>query len=161
MTISSWILSIVGISILSVLLDLFLPEGQMNGHIKNVFNFAIILVIVAPLPKFISSSYNAENLFDSNEIVLQEDYIYQLNRDKLTYLEQSIENKPTMDGFLNVDISISADIFTTNLVIETVFVDLSNLVIEPKSEHIDIEKEVIDAVSKYISIKKECIVLSG
>ena len=41
--ISSWILTVVGVCVMSVLLDLFMPEGETNFHIKSIVNFAIIL----------------------------------------------------------------------------------------------------------------------
>ncbi len=161
MSISSWILSIAGICILSVLIDLFLPDGKSSSHIKNIFNFVIILVIIAPLPNLLQKDFDASLIFNENEIVLQEDYIYQLNRDKLTMLEKSIENKLTDNGLLNIDISISANIFTTQMTIDAVYVDLSNLVIQDNSEHINIENEVIEVIISFIDIEKENINFSG
>ena len=161
MSISGWILSIAGISILSVLIDLFLPNGETNSHIKTVFNYVIIFVIIAPLPALIKSDFDTSSLFTETEIVLQEDYIYQLNRDKLTMLETGIENTLDSRGLENVDVSISADIFTTVMQIETIYVDFSNLVIRTEAEHIDIENEAVDVITSFIEIKKENIVFSG
>ena len=161
MSISGWILSIAGISILSVLIDLFLPNGETNSHIKTVFNYVIIFVIIAPLPALIKSDFDTSSLFTETEIVLQEDYIYQLNRDKLTMLETGIEKTLDSRGLENVDVSISADIFTTIMQIETIYVDFSNLVIRTEAEHIDIENEAVDVITSFIEIKKENIVFSG
>ncbi len=161
MTISAWILSIAGICILSVLIDLFLPEGSSSSHIKTIFNFVIIFVIIAPLPGLLQKDFDASLIFNENEIVLQEDYIYQLNRDKLTMLEKTIENKLTNDGLLNIDISISANIFTTQMTIDAVYVDLSNLVIQDNLEHINIENEIIEVIISFIDIEKEKINFSG
>ncbi len=161
MSISGWILSIAGISILSVLIDLFLPNGETNSHIKTVFNYVIIFVIIAPLPALIKSDFDTSSLFTETEIVLQEDYIYQLNRDKLTMLETGIEKTLDSRGLENVDVSISADIFTTVMQIETIYVDFSNLVIRTEAEHIDIENEAVDVITSFIEIKKENIVFSG
>ena len=161
MSISGWILSIAGISTLSVLIDLFLPNGETNSHIKTVFNYVIIFVIIAPLPALIKSDFDTSSLFTETEIVLQEDYIYQLNRDKLTMLETGIEKTLHSRGLENVDVSISADIFTTVMQIETIYVDFSNLVIRTEAEHIDIENEAVDVITSFIEIKKENIVFSG
>ncbi len=161
MTVSSWILSIAGICILSVLIDLFLPDGNSSSHIKTLFNFVIILVIIAPLPNLLKKDFSASIIFNKDEIVIQEDYIYQLNRDKLTMLEKSIENKLSEDGLSNIDISISADIFTLQMTIDAVYVDLSNLVIQENSSHINIENEVIEVIVSFIDIKKENINFSG
>ena len=151
MTISSWILSIAGVSLLSVLIDLFLPEGSINGYIKTVFNFAIILVIVTPVPSLLHKEFDTSLMFSNQEIVINNEYIYQLNRDKLTMLEQGIETKLEKEGLLNIDISISADIFTTQMLIESIYVDLSNLVISNNDKHINIENEIIEVISPVTS----------
>ena len=160
-SISSWVLSIAGICVLSVLIDLFLPEGKINSYIKSIFNFAIVLVVITPLPSLIKSDFDSSSLFTNSNIVLQEDYIYQLNRDKLTMLEKNIEDKLKNNGFLNVDISISADIFTTKMTIDAIFVDLSNLVIQQNNQHIDIKNEIINIINSYVELKKEAIIFSG
>lgn len=161
MNISAWILSIAGVSVLSILIDLFLPNGETNSHIKTVFNYVIIFVIIAPLPSLIKSDFDTSSIFTESEIVLQEDYIYQLNRDKLTMLETSMEKELDDRGLKYVDISISADIFTTVMKIETIYVDFSSLVIVGDEEHIDIENEAVDVITSFVNIEKENIVFSG
>lgn len=159
---SSWVLSIAGICILSVLIDLFLPSGQMSSHIKSIFNFIIILVIIAPIPKFIKNyQVDYSSFINTSEIELQDDYLYQLNRDKLTALENEIENGIKKRGILNVEVAISADIFTKTMEINGVFVDLTNVVIEKNGQHIDIKKEVEEVILSKIDIEKEKIEYSG
>lgn len=160
MSISSWVLSIAGICVVSVLIDLFLPQGQMSGHIKTVFNFIIIFVIMVPIPNLVNLEIDSSTWFSSQQIQLQEDYIYQLNRDKLTLLEKSIEDSLYDNGMINIDISLSADIFTYQMQIETVYVDLSNLVIEKNDKHIDIENEVVKVITSFININEGAIVFS-
>ncbi len=159
---SSWVLSIAGICILSVLIDLFLPSGQISSHIKTVFNFIIIFVIIAPIPKFIKNyQVDYSSFINTSEIELQEDYIYQLNRDKLTALENEIKNGIKSRGILNVDIAISADIFVKAMEINGIFVDLTNAVIEKNEQHIDIKKEVEEVILSKVNIEKEKIEYSG
>ncbi len=161
MNVSAWVLSIAGVSVLSILIDLFLPNGETNSHIKTVFNYVIIFVIIAPLPSLIKSDFDTSSIFTESEIVLQEDYIYQLNRDKLTMLETSMEKELDDRGLKYIDISISADIFTTVMKIETIYVDFSSLVIVGDEEHIDIENEAVDVITSFVNIEKENIVFSG
>ena len=47
--ISSWIMSIAGIICLSVIVELVLPDGQLNRYIKGIFSFIILLVIISPI----------------------------------------------------------------------------------------------------------------
>lgn len=161
MTISSWILSIAGVCVLSVIVDLFVSEGQTASHIKTVFNYVIILVILAPLPSLIKNDVNVGDFINKEEIILQEDFIYQLNNNKLLKLEQDIESDLSEKGFTQIEISISADIFASVMQVEAVFVDLSNMVIIENGRNINIEKEVTEIILKYVDIEKEKVFFDG
>ena len=80
---STWIISIAGVICLSVIVELVLPEGQMNRYIKGTFSFVIILVIVMPIPKLLGTKLDFSNIFDYGDIQVDDDYIYQLNLDKI------------------------------------------------------------------------------
>ena len=160
MSLSSWVLSIAVICILSVLIDLFLPQGVMSEHVKTVFNFIIILVFIMPIPNLFESQKDSLTFFNTTTIEIQEDFIYQLNRDKLTMLENKIEDTLEKNKILNIDISLSANIFEVQMQIEAVYVDLSNLVIENNEQHINIKNEVVKVISSFIEINKEGIIFS-
>ena len=147
---TAWILSIAGVTILSVVVDLILPSGQTAKYIKNIFAFVMILVIISPLPALIKGNFNVNDIFESEEIVLQEDYIYQVNRDKLTALEKEITSSLEEKGIKNVVVTINADIFQIEMKILEVNVDLSDLVIDGNSGHIDIEKAITEVVNRLV-----------
>lgn len=147
---TAWILSIAGVTILSVVVDLILPSGQTAKYIKNIFAFVMILVIISPLPALIKGNFNVNDIFESEEIVLQEDYIYQVNRDKLTALEEEITSSLEEKGIKNVVVTINADIFQIEMKILEVNVDLSDLVIDENSGHIDIEKAITEVVDRLV-----------
>ena len=147
---TAWILSIAGVTILSVVVDLILPSGQTAKYIKNIFAFVMILVIISPLPALIKGNFNVNDIFESEEIVLQEDYIYQVNRDKLTALEKEITSSLEEKGIKNVVVTINADIFQIEMKILEVNVDLSDLVIDENSGHIDIEKAITEVVNRLV-----------
>ena len=147
---TAWILSIAGVTILSVVVDLILPSGQTAKYIKNIFAFVMILVIISPLPALIKGNFNVNDIFESEEIVLQEDYIYQVNRDKLTALEKEITSSLEEKGIKNVVVTINADIFQIEMKILEVNVDLSDLVIDENSGHIDIEKAITEVVDRLV-----------
>ena len=147
---TAWILSIAGVTILSVVVDLILPSGQTAKYIKNIFAFVMILVIISPLPALIKGNFNVNDIFESEEIVLQEDYIYQVNKDKLTALEEEITSSLEEKGIKNVVVTINADIFQIEMKILEVNVDLSDLVIDENSGHIDIEKAITEVVNRLV-----------
>ncbi len=157
---SAWILSIAGVCMMSVVVDLVLPSGQTAKYIKNIFGYIIVLVIIWPLPSIVKGNFDFGSIFESQEIVLQEDFIYQVNRDKLTSIEKLLEEQIEELGLKNVDVSISANIFTTDMTVDEIFVDLTNLVIDEKAEHIDIEKAIVELVMDIVEIEESKVVFS-
>ncbi len=130
--ISSWLLSIAGVIILSVLAEFVLPDGQINKYTKVIFSFVVLLVIIAPLPKILNKDFDFSQFFKSEENVLQEDYLYQVNLDKLTALNQKIVAEIKDEGLNGVEVSINANVLCKELEIFGVYVDLENLKFDKK-----------------------------
>lgn len=124
--ISSWLLSIAGVVLLCVLCEFIIPDGQMNKYVKSIFSFVILLVIILPLPKIFKSEIDIENLlkFDTS---LQENYLEQINLDKLNLLSEQVSKKIREEGFENVVVSINANIFATTLEVFGMTVDIKNM----------------------------------
>ena len=160
-SISTWLLSIAGVSILSILIDVILPSGQTNKYIKGIFAFCMILVIISPIPRLINKELSFEDIIVVEDITIDKEFIYQSNRDKLTLIKSQIESELDEIGISSVYVSVNGDIFSEKMKIENVFVDLSEMVINQNGQHIDIEKTVKDAVRKFVSIEEEQIIING
>lgn len=157
---SVWVLSIAGICVLSVLVELILPEGQTRKYIKAIFSFFVIVVIIAPLPKLVKSDIDIDSIIAGDDVTIQEDFIHQLNRDKLDAIASNIEGDLKEQGIDGTQVLLSANIFSSNLKIEAVFVDLFELVISDEVEHINTHEIIIKTVKKYIDIEEENIVFN-
>lgn len=160
MTLSSWLLSIAGISVLSVLIDVILPSGQTNKYIKGIFAFCMVFVIISPIPNFLNKEFNLDTIFTSSVIDIKEDFIYQVNRTKLSYLEKQISNEFENNMLKGVNIVVNGDIFEIEMQIKNVYVDLADLVINENTQHIDIRKTAKEIVLKYVDIKEEKIIFN-
>lgn len=125
--VSSWLLSITCIVILSVLTEFVLPEGQINKYIKVIFSFVILLVIIMPLPKLLGKEFELKNLFESSQSELQENYLYQVNLNKLNSLSKDIDKKILDVGMKNVVVSINSNILAEKLEILCVYVNLKDI----------------------------------
>ena len=158
--ISSWTMAVAGICVIGVLVDLILPNGQTKKYIKGVFAFIVVLVIISPLPSILKKEFTIEDIFEENSIVIQEDFIYQVNKNRLETLENMIVSDLEEKGIHNISIIISANIFTSEMKIDTVFVDLSQIVINENIEHIDINELVVNSILKYIQIEKSQIIFN-
>lgn len=155
--ISAWIMSVAGISILSVIVDLIMPNGQTKKYIKGIFAFVIVLVVISPLPSLINKNFKIDDIFQ-DKINIQENYVYEVNRIKIENLEESILKDLSNSGLKGVNININANIFTTDLEINTIFVDLSQVVINPNLQHIDINELIKSSIFKFISIDSSKII---
>lgn len=153
-SVSAWLLSIAGIILLSVMAELVLPDGQMNKYTKVIFSFAILLVIIMPLPQLFGKDFDINKFFNYSESTLQEDYLYQVNLDKLTALNEGISADLESAGLKNVVVSINANILAENLEIYGVFVDLCDLEYGEsfKSKDISHAKAKISQIIKSYSI---------
>ena len=158
--ITSWLLSIAGVSILSVLVDVILPSGQTNKFIKGIFAFCMVFVIISPIPKLINSDFKFDNIINVEDITIDKEFIYQSNRDKLNLTKAQIESELNEIGISEITVSVNGDIFSENMKIENVFVDLSEMVINENVGHIDIEKTVKQAVRKYVNLQEDQIIFN-
>lgn len=156
--ISAWILSIAGVICLSVVVELILPEGQMNKYIKSIFSFIIIFVIILPLPKLLGSKFDFSNIFEYSQIEIDDDYLAQVNLDKLNKLQSEIEEDITKQGYENVKVYINGNIFDNAMQISSIKVDLSNLVITENAEHKSIQKikkHITSIICEHVKIGEE------
>ena len=162
-SISAWIMSITGIICLSVLVELILPNGQMNKYIKGIFSFIILLVIISPIPKLLHKEFDYTNMFGNNEIQVQEDYIYQINLDKISAIQNNINDEIVSYGYCNVVARIDSDIFDSTISFKAVYVDLSQLNISKEAVHtniIDIKKDILKIVTSLTNLENERVVFN-
>lgn len=151
--VSSWLLSIAGVIILSVLAEFVLPDGQINRYIKVIFSFVTLLVIILPLPNLFGKEFDLSKFFGSESENLQENYLYQLNLDKLTALQKDITDDISKSGLKNVKVSINANILEEDLKILSIYVDLCEIEYADNFENKNIQtaktviREILDDYS--------------
>lgn len=159
--VSSWVLSIVGIIILSILVDVILPDdAKISKFIKNIFGYLIIIVILSPIFTFFSKKdFNLDNLFSISAVEVQENFVAKVNRQYLDQIEKDIEKKCEDSGFKFVEVGIEADIFESSMTIKNVNINLSKVSVADKNK--DVRSSIIDIVESFIKIDKELIVFYG
>ena len=55
---SGYILSILGIVIVGVLVDIVVPSGTINKYIKSIYAIFVLAVILSPVIKFLSNTHD-------------------------------------------------------------------------------------------------------
>ena len=163
-SISAWVMSIAGIVCLSVLVELIMPSGQMNKYIKGIFSFIVLFVIISPIPTLLGKKINIDNVFDSSSTLqVQDNYLYQLNLDKVSAMQNEINAQIQDLGYSNVQARIDCDIFSSSIVIRAIYVDLPHLIITENARHTDIleiKKDIVLLASSAANIKEERVVFN-
>ena len=162
--ISGWILSIAGIICISVIIELLLPNGQMNRYIKGVLSFLVILIVIMPIPKLLNKDFDFSNIFNNEIYEIDSDYLYQVNIDKMNGIKETIENKVEERGYKNVSVYLNCDIFDNTMQFKSIYVDLSDLVISENAEHNNItkiKKDISNIIMTVVDIDEEAILYDG
>ena len=152
--VSQWLLSITGVILLSVLAEFVLPEGQINKYTKVIFSFVVLLVVIMPLPKLFGKDIDISHFFSSGESVLQENYLEQTNLNKLSAINKDLNASLESFGFENVEVSINANIFASQLEIYWIEVDLTNAKYKDKTKDIAWLKMQINEIIDEFAILK-------
>ncbi len=154
--ISAWLLSIACVVILSVLAEFVLPEGQINKYTKVIFSFVILLVIIMPLPSLFGKEFKFENFLGTGDASIQENYLYQLNINKISAVTEDISEQIEKVGIRGVKISINADVLTDKMEIFAVQVDVREIEYAENCESKDIVKakmKICDIISGFDLLK--------
>lgn len=161
MSVSSWVLSVAGICLLSVMLENILPDGKTQSQLKKVIKYMVVVTVILPLPKLFNSEISLDSFLNNSEIIIQDEYIYNINQSKLESWQESIILDLEEKGILGVTVSISANIFEKNMIIDAVYVDLYNMVISDDLKNINIKTEVVNVIMDYVDVKEGDVVFNG
>ena len=153
-----YLLSILGVVILGVVIDVILPSGSTSKYISGIFAIIVMFVIISPVLTWIKSGYNIQDYFTLQDISLDEKLLYSINKSKFTQLEEEVEQELADNGYNNVKVDIQFDIEATNVKITQVLVDLSNIVINVNSENINRYVYIRQVIQSKLNITKEVIV---
>lgn len=162
MDLSAYLMSIVGVVILGILIDLVLPEGKINKYTKSIMAIFVIGVILSPLTTLLKSPPNPDFSMQSSNYTLDQSLLDNLNRQNMLVISNNIESFLAENGYQNVDISITTENNDGEVKIKYIYVNLCDLVITKNLEHIDYTTKIKELVIKLVeNINEEQIVLYG
>ena len=88
---STWIMSIVIIATVGVLIDVIIPEGEMDKYIKGIFSILVIFVIISPLPALLKKDWNLElESIGSDKVSVDNDFIESLKEDEYETVREEL-----------------------------------------------------------------------
>ena len=154
--ISSYSLSIVGIVFLGVLVDIILPDGDMNRYIKGMFAMIAVFVIVSPISKLVNADINLEKIADTtNHIQVDDDFLEATKNQYIISLQNTLKARLIDAGYSNVIVTIQGYLSNNVLAIEKVKIDISNMVLTMDKQHINKYVEITKIAVETLNVE-EC-----
>lgn len=155
---SGYLLTLLGIVLLGVLIEVILPSGTTSKYISGIFSIFVMFVILSPILTWIRSDYKLSDYFTKTDIQLNEKLLYNINNSKLSEIEQVIIEELNTNGYTNVKIDIQFEMEADNVKITQVLVDLQNLVINQNTVNINKYVYIRQVVMSHIAVTEEVIV---
>lgn len=155
---SYYLLTLLGVILLGVLVDVLLPSGSTAKYISGIFSIFVVFVIINPLLSFIKNGYNLRDYFSSEQIELDGQLLASFNKSKVQAVEQDIEQELASNGYEGVDIQIQFEMQDEDVKITQVVADISNLVIKENSVNINKYVYIRQVVMSKVAVSEEVIV---
>ena len=154
---TGYILSILGIVVAGVFIDIIIPSGTINKYIRGIYSIFVVAVLVSPVVKLLNKSQDFSITYEEyniNENLLK--YIYTM---RCQSLETNLENALKEEGFANVDIILNFSIENNELKYNLCNVNLKNLVITPDKQHINKYEFIRKVVKENTNLTDEEIII--
>ena len=153
-----YILSILGIVIVGILIDIIIPSGAINKYIKSVYSVFIVAVIVMPIVKFFNK--NKDFVIHYQDYEISDKLLNYISNKQVQELESRIEFELDSSGFKEIDIILKFEIKDNQLFYNSCVVNLENLVIESNSQHIISYDYIKEVIIKHTNLTEEVIVIN-
>ena len=155
---SGYVLSILGIVLLGVIIDVIIPSGNISKYIKSVFSIFVVAVIISPVVNFLSNKNGIKLEYDNYEMDKQLiEYIFEKRTENE---ENKIEIYLKDNGFDGIDINLNYSINNNELDYISCTVNLKNLVISADKQHINKYEFITKTVKDFTNLTDEEIVIN-
>ena len=152
---AQYILSILGIVIAGIVIDIIIPSGNISKFIKSVYAIFVVAIIINPLINFVSNKKDFNIKYVDYEI--SEKLLSYIHNQQIKSKQENIIQILNLNGFENVDIILNYSTKNSELVINSCSVNLENVVISKESQHINIYEFIIEVVNNETNLTNEVI----
>ena len=155
---SGYVLSILGIVLLGVIIDVIIPSGNISKYIKSIFSIFVVAVIISPVVTFLSNKNGIKLDYDNYEMDKQLiEYIFEKRTENE---ENKIEIYLKDNGFDKIDINLNYLINNNELDYISCTINLQNLVISADKQHINKYEFITKTVKDFTNLTDEEIVIN-
>jgi len=155
---SSYILSLLGIVLVSVLIEIILPSGQTSKYIKSILAVFVIYVCVSPIINFLKSDFDINKYINKENINIDETLLKEIYKEQATIKALDIEKAFEEKGFKNVKVRLTYKIVENELIFEKAIVNIGNLVITGTNQNINKYDYIRGYLVESLCLKEENVV---
>lgn len=159
MVMSQWLLSITGVVLIGVLVELLLTDSPMSKFVRSIYAFFILFVIVQPLPQFLNSA--SEMVGGEVSLPINTELLATINAQSAAALERRVVSELERAGYTDVIIVIECDKTASAFKAARVFVNAYGAVITKPNSNIDMKKEITDIVRAVTVVDESKIFYAG
>ncbi len=153
---SGYILTILGIVLAGILIDIIVPTGKINKYIKSIFAIFVVAVILMPVVKFIAKSDEITINYTDYEIEQNlMDYIFS---SRVTAYENEIIEVLENNGLSNIDIKINYSINSNELSLNSCEVNLKNMTSSNIEMHNNRYEFIAETIKEITNLTDEVII---
>ena len=153
---SGYILTILGIVLAGILIDIIVPTGKINKYIKSIFAIFVVAVILMPVVKFIAKSDEITINYTDYEIEQNlMDYIFS---SRVTAYENEIIEVLENNGLSNIDIKINYSINSNELSLNSCEVNLKNMTSSNIEMHNNRYEFIAETIKEITNLTYEVII---
>ena len=153
--ISRWIISISGMVLIGVLIEVVLPDGKMSKLLKSIVGIFSVLIIILPLKNFDFNSLNFSNI---SEFVIDEKFVEERESEKIILVEKEVERNLELNGYKYVSVKILGNYSGSELQITNVFVDIANIVLIDENLNIDKYTNIMAIIKASLNVSEEHVI---
>ena len=150
---AGYVLSVLGIVVAGVIIDVIIPSGQINKYIKSIYSIFVVAVLLSPLIKIVNGSKKIEFTYTNFE--MDQSLIEYINEQKVENLQKTISQNLYENGFKNVDILINYSINDNIITYNSCIVNLKNLAIDDNVQHINKYEFIKDTIKSTVDLTEE------
>lgn len=153
--ISVWIISVTVATLIASLVDVVMPQGKMSKMIKSVMGVFILIVIISPIKSIDLSKVDLSKLSSFN---IDYNFVAERSDDIMSSLKDTIQDNLEDNGYQAVSVKINGEYKGGNIHINSVCVDLSNLVINGQAMNIDKYTNIVAIIRKTIDVEEDNVI---
>ena len=140
MKMSSWILSIVGVSLLTILCNVIMPDDKLNKYVKTVCSLVVVSVMFSPILGIIQNlSFQLDDLEQVNNNVNLETYFVEQTVEDI---ERRLEEELDANAIVGCTVEIYYHVSNDKLILQKAVVNIQNVVLTSPLQVIKLKENI-------------------